>query len=177
MPQDQGVPPTGSGHSASPEPVVSALRASVPNANELGFEGGSVCGRSGCSGVIAERAVENCSCHISPPCGACTEPREHCPECGWRLVDEETTFNDFRVGPVKANGAWTHYRPRPLDPTKIDWHSKGHTNASMIKKGVYPPSGDEATDRAAVEKLVRGTFGGRFRSFGGGRFEYVAYTD
>ena len=30
-----GVPPSGSGHSAEPEPVVSALRASVPNADDL----------------------------------------------------------------------------------------------------------------------------------------------
>jgi len=31
MSSSKGVPPSGSGHSASPEPVVSALRASVPN--------------------------------------------------------------------------------------------------------------------------------------------------
>lgn len=142
-----------------------------------GYIEGEICGRNGCTGVIAEQPVENCSCHINPPCGACTEPREYCPECEWRLVDEETTFNDFKVGPVKANGAWTHYRPRPLDPTKIDWHSKSHTHASMIKEGVYPQSGDDDADRKAVLEKVRGTFGGRFNHFGNGRFEYVAYTD
>ena len=144
---------------------------------EPGFEEGDICRRSGCVGVIAEREVENCSCHISPPCGSCTEPREYCPECDWRLIDEETSFNDFKVGPVKANGAWTHFRLRPLDPTKIDWRSKAHSNSSMIKEGVYPPSDDDAADRKAVEAEVRGTFGGRFNRFGNGRFEYVAYTD
>lgn len=143
-----------------------------------GYEAGELCRRDGCAGVIVEGERRgDCSCHISPPCGACTEPREHCPECGWRLVDDETTFNDFKVGPVTASGAWTHYRPRPLDPTKVDWRSKSHTNSSMIKEGVYPQSGDDAADRKAVEVVVQGTFGGRFKHFGNGRFEYVAYTD
>lgn len=144
---------------------------------ELGYEDGDVCNRSGCTGIIAEHAVENCSCHIAPPCGACTTPREYCPVCDWSIADEETQFNDFLVGPVKYNGAWTHYRPRPLDPTKIDWHSKSHSNSSMIKEGVYPQSGDPVADYQAVLALVKGTFGGRFDHFGNGRFKYVAYTD
>lgn len=144
---------------------------------EVGYEEGAACGREGCVGIIQTKDAENCSCHISPPCYQCTEPREYCPECDWRLVDEETTFNDFKVGPVKPNGAWTHYRPRPLDPTKINWHSKVHTNSSMIKEGVYPQSGDDAADRAAVVKEVNGTFGGRFERFGGGQFKFIAYTD
>lgn len=144
---------------------------------EPGYSEGEICGRNGCHGVIAARESENCSCHINPPCGACTAPREECPECGWRLEDDETTFNDFKVGPVRADGSWTHYRPRPLDPTKIDWRSKGHTHFSMIKEGVYPQSADDKADRIAVEAEVRGTFGGRFNHFGDGRFEYVAYTD
>lgn len=105
------------------------------------------------------------------------KPRVYCPECDWRLADEETLFNDFLVGPIKPNGAWTHYRPRPLDPTKIDWHSKGHTSFSMIKEGVYPRSGNDRADMDAVLKAVQGTFGGRFEQFGNGRFRYVAYTD
>lgn len=100
-----------------------------------------------------------------------------CPECNWRMVDEETTFNDFKVGPVKSDGSLTHYRPRPLDPTKIDWHSKPHTHSSMIKEGVYPQSRNDAADRASVLEKVAGTFGGRFEHFGNGRFKYVAYTD
>lgn len=63
--------------------------------------------------------------------------------------------------------------PRELDPTKIDWRNKPHTSATMIKEGVYPPT----ATREDVEKLVRGTFGGRFENFGDGRFKYIAYTD
>jgi len=50
---------------------------------EFGLYEGDVCNRNSCKGVIEEHPVENCSCHINPPCSACTEPREYCPECGW----------------------------------------------------------------------------------------------
>ncbi|GAB2798916.1 hypothetical protein GCM10027040_27330 [Halomonas shantousis] len=150
----------------------------MSDAISVGYEVGETCNRHGCQGVIQEIDPDGCcSCHISPPCGYCTAPREHCPECEWRLEDDETTFNDFRVGPVKLDGAWTHYRPRPLNPSKIDWRSKSHTHSSMIKEGVYPQSVDDDKDRAAVLKEVEGTFGGRFKHFGNGRFEYIAYTD
>lgn len=152
-----------------------------PQAVEVtpGFEVGERCGRNGCNGLIADtyRPDGGCSCHISPPCGFCTTPREECPECDWRLVDEETSFNGFRVGPVKPSGAWTHYRPRPLDPTKIDYRISVHSNSSQLCEGVYPPSDDPTADRAAVLARVKGTFGGRFQHFGNGRFSYVAYTD
>lgn len=62
---------------------------------------------------------------------------------------------------------------RPLDPTKIDWHSFSHSSCSMIKRGVYP----EGTDPGEVRKRVDGTFGGRFNYFRDGKFEFVAYTD
>lgn len=149
----------------------------APLTAEVGYEEGCACNRNGCAGIIAEHAVENCACHIHPPCGACTTPREYCPVCDWQMVGDEKPFNDYLVGPVKSDGAWTHYRPRPLDMTKIDWHSKSHTNSSMIKTGVYPQSGNDAADRAAVLAKVQGTFGGRFKRFENGSFEYVAYTD
>lgn len=140
---------------------------------------GEICWRNGCQGVIADHEVENCSCHINPPCGSCAENRAYCPGCDWQGRDEVEQFNGFiwKINPTDRSGAYEWWKPRPLDPRKIDWHSKSHTNSSMIKEGVYPQSEDKDADRLAVEKLVRGTFGGRFKYFGDGRFEYVAYTD
>lgn len=140
---------------------------------EPGIYEGDICQRDGCKGVIAMHPVENCSCHISPPCGSCTKPAEYCPECDWQAIDDEVPYSDYLVRPADPTGAWASYRPRPLDPTKIDWRNEHHTHFTMIKRGVYP----EGTTRAEVEERVRGTFGGRFESFGGGRFSYVAYTD
>lgn len=54
-----------------------------------GYLEGEICNRDGCDGVIKEKKPENCSCHISPPCGACTTPREYCDKCDWRAIDED----------------------------------------------------------------------------------------
>lgn len=149
--------------------------ASAPVA--FGDTEGQTCWRDGCKGVIALRPVEGCSCHIRPPCGTCTTPAEFCPACDWQAKDDHGTFNDLSVKYVDKKlgyyGGFESYKPRPLDPRKLDYHNKSHSNASMIKEGVYP----EGMTRAEVEARVRGTFGGRFDHFGNGRFKYVAYTD
>ncbi len=133
---------------------------------------GEVCGRQGCKGVIKERPVENCSCHIAPPCGEHTEPREHCETCGWDARDDYP-INDFIVNVDPATGNYRTWTRRPLDPSKIDYYILSHTNFSQICEGVYP----EGTTQEQVLELVKGTFGGRFELFKDGKFKYVAYTD
>jgi hypothetical protein len=140
-----------------------------------GYCEGDICGRDDCQGSIQTRPVENCSCHISPPCSACTSPRNFCPICGWEESEDVEMIqqNDHIIKVDKSTGVWKSLQLRPLDPTKIDWHSVGHTHFTMIKRGVYP----EGTTAAEVLEVVKGTFGGRFNYFGNGKFEYVAYTD
>lgn len=140
--------------------------------SELGYVDGEKCNRKGCEGTIELHPVENCSCHISPPCSGCTSPRAFCPVCDWE-ESEEQVINDYVVQVDRSTGVYKSWEPRPLDPTKIDYHNKSHTHFSMIKEGVYPPT----ANMADVEKEVRGTFGGRFEYFGNGRFKYIAYTD
>lgn len=138
----------------------------------IGHEEGEVCGRNGCQGVIEfEPHPGNCSCHISPPCSACTSVDLCCPECGWEARKE--VINDYVVTVNTKSLVYEAWKPRPLDPTKIDWHSKPHSNSSMIKEGVYP----EGTSIDEVRTAVNGTFGGRFEHFGGGKFKFIAYTD
>ena len=140
--------------------------------SDFGYCEGDTCRRNGCKGVIQMRKAENCSCHISPPCYACTAPRHFCDACEWDEADDEI-INDFIVNVDKTTGNYRSWEPRPLDPTKIDYRIKQHTNSSQICEGVYP----EATPREEVQKLVIGTFGGRFEHFGKGKFKYIAYTD
>ena len=139
--------------------------------SKIGHEEGEVCSRSGCDGVIAFQKSENCSCHISPPCSSCISVKLHCSDCGWEA--EEEIINNYVVTINTKTHVYEAFRPRPLDPTKVDWHNKPHTHFSMIKEGVYP----EGTTAAEVRKLVDGTFGGRFEYFDGGRFKFIAYTD
>lgn len=139
---------------------------------EFGYCEGDTCRRNSCKGVIQMRAAENCSCHISPPCSACTAPRHHCDTCEWDEADDEIV-NGFIVNVDKSTGNFRSWEPRPLDPTKIDYRIKSHTNSSQICEGVYP---DGTTREQVLEKVI-GTFGGRFERFGNGHFKYIAYTD
>ena len=136
---------------------------------KFGMCEGDVCQRGGCRGVIEARPVENCSCHINPPCSACTEPRNYCEKCGWEESEEELPA----LPPQYTGVTPASFGPKPLDSSKIDWRPRPHTHFSMIKEGVYP----DGTTKAEVEEKVKGTFGGRFLRFGNGNFEYVAYTD
>ena len=132
------------------------------------FEEGDKCPETNCKGIVDYPPVENCSCHISPPCSKCTDNPLTCTICGWE--EEAPAYKEIPVAPGLS---MREYKPRPLDKSKIDYRAKMHTHFSMIKEGVYP----EGTTRAEVEEVVKGTFGGRFEKFGGGKFEYVAYTD
>lgn len=137
----------------------------------FGDEEGATCWRNGCQGIIAVADVEDCSCHIAPPCGRCTTPREYCPECDWRAKDDKLiTFEAVAPGLAMM---LTGPQPRPLDPRKIDYRIHAHSGSSQRCEGVYP----DGTTREEVERCVRGTFGGRFERFGGGTFSYIAYTD
>lgn len=119
-------------------------------------------------GLMEWPETENCSCHINPPCSACTDKVLTCSECG--LKDEPPEYVYVAAAPGLSI---REYRPRQLDSTKIDYRAKAHTRSSMIKEGVYP----EGTTSAQVAQKVRGTFGGRFAHFGKGKFKYIAYTD
>ncbi|WP_413194216.1 hypothetical protein [Pararobbsia alpina] len=82
-------------------------------------------------------------------------------------------LNDYLVTTNKATGVYEHWKPRPLDPTRIDYRNHPHSSCSMIKEGVYP----EGTTIDEVRKVVDGTFGGRFEYFRDGKFKFIAYTD
>lgn len=137
-----------------------------------GIKEGELCNRDYCKGIVETHPVENCSCHLHPPCGACTSPRNFCPECGWEEKDD-VIINDYVVNVDRKTNLHKMWTPRPLDPTKIDYRNYSHTHFSMIKEGVYP----EGTTMEEVRKVVEGTFGGRFEYFGNGKFKYIAYTD
>lgn len=137
----------------------------------IGYEESENCGRDGCDGIIETAEAINCSCHIHPPCSACTTPRNFCPVCGWEEKDDPLVVKEESTYHVLSGHV--EYRKRVLDPTKIDYISGLHSSSSMIKRGVYP----EGTTQQQVLEKVSGTFGGRFNHFGGGRFEFIAYTD
>lgn len=148
---------------------------------DIGYGEGDTCAREGCCGVIDMHRSDNCSCHLSAPCGSCTAPRNFCPECDW----EEANDPAPEPAPPTAaeQAAWKAardtWKPRTLadlDGSKIDWiHVPSNSTCSMVKEGRCPPG----TSADEVRKVVDGTFGGSFNSFDAerGYFKFTAYTD
>ena len=125
------------------------------------------------SGHLYYPPVIGCTCHINPPCFACVDNQLVCDKCGFETEEPERKIVALTS---PSAGAWIEeivYKPRPLDKSRIDYRIKMHTHSSQICEGVYP----EGTTRDEVEKVVRGSFGGRFEYFGNGKFKYIAYTD
>lgn len=142
----------------------------------FGQQEGETCWRNGCQGVIEllPHKLDGCSCHISPPCSYCTEILEYCPECGWEAEEDKRAIRAGEHAIIfHPDGFVTWPKDRPLDPRKIDYRIKPHSNSSQLCEGVYP----EGTTSDEVRARVNGTFGGKFEQFGGGKFRFIAYTD
>lgn len=126
-----------------------------------------------CGGEMEYKRQSECTCHLAPPCSSCTDAILTCKECGC----EEAREPEPPSPPKKEYAPYIfktlEQRIAELDKTQISWVEMSHSSCSMKKVGIYP----EGTTREQVEKLVAGTFGGRFNSYGSGRFEYIAYTD
>jgi hypothetical protein len=52
---------------------------------------GDNCPEDGCTGILEYPPVENCYCHVCPPCAACMNNKLTCTECGW----EDEDGNDY----------------------------------------------------------------------------------
>lgn len=159
-----------------------------------GYCKGELCNRDGCTGIIKEKESDGgCCCHINPPCSYCETAREYCSECDWDAKEEYDKYENERLKAVieynnrpeviesrrieedkrqkEEEEFWEMYTgKKPVD--KYRPRHKGHTHFSHIIYGIHPNM-----TRSEIEKQVRGTFGGRFKSFTDHSFEYVAYTD
>ena len=51
--------------------------------NSVEMEEGDVCPVEGCGGIMGYAKVEDCSCHINPPCSACVDNPLRCLKCEW----------------------------------------------------------------------------------------------
>jgi hypothetical protein len=52
------------------------------------LEEGDTCSEPGCLGKMHYAPVENCSCHINPPCGNCEHNPLVCDACGYNEEGE-----------------------------------------------------------------------------------------
>jgi hypothetical protein len=153
---------------------------------EEGIFKGDVCNRDGCKGIIDEHEKEGgCSCHINPPCSYCTTDTSYCPVCDWSAQEEldeieanrpepyNSWYEEMMTKQLEREGNIRKKMRGELPITKLEYLSRGHTNSSMEKEGVYP----DGMTAGQVRKEVNGTFGGRFERFSNGVFRFIAYTD
>lgn len=134
------------------------------------YEEGDTCPECD-EGILEYRRVEQCTCHISPPCSACVNKPLMCNKCDYE--PEEPDYKDVPISIGTPSLYEREYKPKPLDNSKIDYRIKGHTSSSQICEGVYP----NGTSMDDVRNIVNGSFGGRFEQFGNGTFKFIAYTD
>lgn len=57
------------------------------DANDI--EEGTACDQIGCNGKFEPTPPVNCSCHIHPPCSACTDAGYTCDTCGYDTAPYE----------------------------------------------------------------------------------------
>lgn len=58
------------------------------NEPKIGLEEDDACNRDGCDGVMELGDVEDCLCHLSPPCQACMTTPFKCNKCGEEVPNE-----------------------------------------------------------------------------------------
>jgi len=84
------------------------------------LEEGSPCPEQGCNGSMGLAKVENCSCHIAPPCSACTDAGYECEKCGFRTAEpkEEPEYVETPIKVVDRTGSFTStYTANPFNST------------------------------------------------------------
>lgn len=150
---------------------------------KIGYEKGETCNRDGCKGIIEEHDLEHyglsgCSCHINPPCSACTKAREYCPECDWS--HEEEIDAEFAKRPKQKEVIFkikTHQEKMDeLDRTKLDYFISKTWHSGMEVTGVYP----EGTTKIDILNKLRVSENPnmpRFKRFTDGIFVLTYFTD
>ena len=123
------------------------------------IEEGSPCTERGCSGAFMPSDVVGCSCHIAPPCSACTNAGYTCNLCGYdtapyeeperyipprrEAVDrsKEVTYtrtdNPFNSTPFTAccSTAAINTDRCPLCNAQITYHDDGLAEVRRLAKG------------------------------------------
>ena len=60
----------------------------VAKGGDMKHDEEGICPDPQCSGILRLPAVEDCACHINPPCSACVDNVLTCDKCGWEDRDE-----------------------------------------------------------------------------------------
>lgn len=126
-------------------------------------------------GILFFPPPENCSCHISAPCGSCTGVQLTCKKCGW---EDDPPVNEEKYRHV-GGGIVANYYTRPShefgEGKRIfDWDYDSSSGSTMDYKGRY--KGD-VTAQDIINYFGDGSFGHRGPTLRDGVFTYTKITD
>lgn len=119
--------------------------------------------------------VRGCSCHISPPCSACTSNMLTCESCGWEFEPPPPTQTWRSAGP----GISISHTKRPStelgDSKRIfDYDYDSSSGSTMEYQGKCTPS---VTTSDILNFFGSGTFGHRGPFISNGKFSFTKITD
>ena len=119
--------------------------------------------------------VENCSCHINPPCSACVNNQAECKDCGWQEpvpADEPASASPQAYAPYVPFKGYEYKigEGKRLHSVFYD----GRSGSTMVFRGEI--EGDVSA-KEIFDLLGDGTFGHRGPVIHGKTFEYTKITD
>lgn len=128
-----------------------------------------------CDGVMGFPKVENCSCHITAPCGACTSVKLTCDKCGWEQQERTPEIIERHIGGGISERFIKNTRT-DLGGGKVllDYDYDSSSGSTMVWSGRYQ---GPVTPEDIIAYFGDGTFGHRGPSIGGGKFSYTKITD
>jgi len=125
----------------------------------------------GCGGTLYYPPVENCSCHINPPCYACISIKLTCNKCGEGFREAEEPHQSSSVlSPKMGKPSHDFGNGKRI----FDYSYDSRSGSTMVYTGRYE---GEVTAKDIISFLGDGTFGHRGPYFQNGRFTYTKITD
>lgn len=129
-----------------------------------------------CTGRMIYPPVENCSCHIAPPCDACVSNPLTCDKCGWVYEAPERSYRATEFEGlsevITPNRRAIHVFPHGGRIMDYDYDSR--SGSTMVWTGKYEGL---VTPEDIRQHFGDGTFGHRGPSLHNGRFSYTQITD
>ena len=129
------------------------------------------CEKCGEKDIETERQ-EGCSCHVNPPCSACTDAPFVCRSCGEMFEIEHPILSAQTYKPMPM--------PKPrtlqdLDRTKIDWIHTGKGGRSFHDVHGFCPDGETRDGILRHMRLEGRPCLPMFKAFESGGFFHLSY--
>lgn len=132
---------------------------------------------NGCEIDLVLSPVENCSCHIAAPCGACMSQTLTCPECGWtELPPRAVPAEPWRHigGGISERVAIRPSADLGDGKRLFDYDYNSCSGSTMVYRGRYE---GPVTGADIIAYFGDGTFGHRGPTLANGAFTYTKITD